>query len=173
MRKPLAREKQREDLVHLLRGLEIWRSWKIDMLQRRLPEGGAVNLDEIVVSGQFFLDLFDETPKSGQWVINEVVNWYSHAADEVNYFIARGDEHMVRDYQEFLRLFREDFGVAFFAMSGALRKVIDRVLKTGKVQSDAEYEALVEATVNLDTLLLSEIERENLERLLSEYSSAQ
>ncbi len=101
------------------------------------------------------------------------MNWYSHATDEVNCFIARGDEHTVRDYQEFLRLFREDFGVAFFAMSGALRKVIDRVLKTRKVQSDAEYEALVEATVNLDTLLLSETERENLERFLSEYSSAQ
>lgn len=102
-----------------------------------------------------------------------MLQWYSHAADEVNSFIVRGDEHTVRDYQEFLRLFREDFGVAFFAMSGARRKVIVRVMKTGKVQSDAEYEALVEATMNLDTTLLTETEREKLERILSEYSFAQ
>jgi hypothetical protein len=153
--------------------LEIWRSWKIDIASTPFARGRGRQSGRDRGFRAVFLDLFDETRKSGQWVIKEVMNWYSHAADEVNYFIARGDEHMVRDYQEFLRLFREDFGVAFFAMSGALRKVIDRVLKTRKVQSDAEYEALVEATVNLDTLLLSEIERENLERLLSEYSSAQ
>ena len=70
-----------------------------------MPEGEAVDLDEIVAPAQFFLDLFDDTPKTGKWVINEVLQWYSHAADEVNSFIVRGDEHTVRDYQEFLRLF--------------------------------------------------------------------
>ena len=132
------RETNRNELLRLLEGLEFYRTWMIAAITREKGAVTQADLNEIVMPGSFFLDLFDATKgRRSQQVIKEVQLWYSHTASDLAYLAHAGDGgSAAADIRQFLAEFQVQTGFSFYAEAGLLEKTARKTLKRGKIANE-------------------------------------
>ncbi|MBV2359093.1 hypothetical protein KUH32_04835 [Thalassococcus sp. CAU 1522] len=157
----------RDELVRLLKGLDLYRAWRLSRLKRQHPGVDESALaDEVVLPGSHFLHLFDTaTDKNRLSVLREVRAWYAHGASDLANMARLSDETR-REVDRFLDEFRETLGVGFHSQAGTLRKTADRVLKRGKVRTEDEYHLLKELEIDLSQTVLDADALERLSAML-------
>jgi hypothetical protein len=145
----------RRELILLLKGLDFFRAWRLTSLKGQrvgIPEEDLVG--EVVMSGSFFLQLFDETKgRRCTEILKEVRVWYSHASSDLNY-LANLSEKDRSEVRQFFDDFQNNVGFSFHAEAGTLRKVADRALKRGKIGNEEEYYLLNELRNDLSQTVL-------------------
>jgi len=160
---------QREALVRLLAGLDLYRDWRIAAVVRARGPGHVPDLDEFVEPGQVYLDRFDTQPEHAAFWIKQVQDWYAHTASDLRHFLQTGSQAEIDATRAFLAEFQTRMGFDFFSESGMLRRLAKKVLKRGKIADTDEYERLVEVVSNTSQTILSAEQTGRLDVMLSEF----
>ena len=101
------RDEIRRDLVRLLEGPDLYRSWRLSVLKRHNPDvtEGSIKT-KVVMPGSFWLELFEDTKdRRCLQVLKEERAWYSHTDSDLSHF-ANLSEVGHAEVDLFLRDFR-------------------------------------------------------------------
>jgi len=166
------RDAVRGELIRLLEGLEFYRSWAISSLKRDKGTVTKDDLDQIVLPGSFFLQIFDDTKGSRcAEVLKEVRQWYSHAASDLFNMANFGEEALAAEANEFLKDFRKEVGFDFYAEARLLRKTADEALKLRKITNPEDYYSLKELENDLSQSVISSNELARVSDLLRQFEN--
>ena len=165
-------KKQRDVLVRLLAGLDLYRDWRIAAVTRARGPGHVPDLDEFVEAGQVFLDRFDTQPEHAAFWIQQVQDWYAHTGSELRYLLQNGTQADVDATRAFLADFQTHMGFGFYSESGLLRRLANKVLKRGRIADTDEYERLVEVVSDTSQTILSAKQTGRLDVMLSEFRAS-
>ena len=164
------RKTARDDLVRLLVGLDYYRDWKIALRERAKGSVTQEDLNEIVMPGASFLEMFDTVPGRGCLaVLKDIKQWYSHTASDLIYLSHVDGGAEAPAIKQFLKDFQNDVGFDFFSEAGVLEKVAKTVLKKGKVVREEEYFCLKELELDLSQTVLSAEDLDTVSALLRDF----
>ena len=137
------RDATRGELLRLLKGLDCYRAWAISTMEREKGSVTQEDLNQIVMPGSFFLELFDQTNGNRcRDILRQVRQWYSVTATQLQAVKGSGDAVLAAEVDRFLQRFREDTGFDFHAEAGLVRKTIERALKENRIADETDYRLL-------------------------------
>ncbi|WP_370273588.1 hypothetical protein, partial [Pseudooceanicola nitratireducens] len=134
------REQVRQDLVRLLRGLDLYRDWRIARWQAVRGPDATFDPDDVVEPGAQILARFDAYagPHYVQF-LRDIQTWYSVTAGELTWMRQTGDADLTQAVAAFLSDVQARTGISFLAEAGLLKKTADKVVKRGKIANDEEW----------------------------------
>jgi hypothetical protein len=134
------REQVRQDLVRLLRGLDLYRDWRIARWQAVRGPDATFDPDEFVEPGAKTLARFDAYtgPHYAQF-LRDIQTWYSVTAGELTWMRRSGDADLSQAVAAFLSDVQARTDISFLAEAGLLKKTADKVVKRGKIANDDEW----------------------------------
>lgn len=160
----------RSELLRLLDGLEVYRSWRIASVKRETGRVTQDDLNQIVMPSEMFLEMFEDAGTGERrLVLNEVKTCFSHIGHDLSELRKTDDQVARKSLQEFLDGFREKTGVDFFVESGFLRTLVGKVLKRGRITSDEEYESLKELETSSVTGAFTEADILEISQMLRRF----
>lgn len=173
MVEPHDRDALREELKRLLAGLDFYRSWRIATLRRTKGQVTQADLNEIVMPGSTFLDLFDTAKgRSAHTILTEVQRWYAHTASDLAHIAALDDQAQI-EVAQFFSDFRKTLGFDFFREAGLPRKIAQMAFKQDKISKHLNYETLKEIELDQSQTLFSQAELSKISALLRAYELEQ
>lgn len=168
------RDQVRQDLVRLLRGVDLYRDWRIAMWQRAHGPDAQYDPNEFVETGATTLAAFDSyTGPQYRQFLTDVQTWYAVTAGELVWLQTNGDAEVKTRVDTFLKKVETHCGFAFFAQAGLLDKTARKVLKRGRIANTEEWAILSEVLNDTDQQAVSGEDRARIETLTAEYEAAQ
>lgn len=173
MTKPTNRDALRRELVRLLAGLEFYRTWAIVAIERDKGQVSQSDLNQIVMPAAEFLQIFDDTKGARcAHILRDVQLWYAQTAGDLFHFEKTADPKFAADIRQFFDDFRQHTGFDFYAEAGLLKKIASQTLKTGKIATPQDYDALKELENTVDQPVLEPAEMVQIAALLRKFETA-
>lgn len=168
------REQVRDDLCKLLRGVDLYRDWRIALWRQTRGPDAEFDPNEFVETGAETLAQFDAyTGPHYPQFLREVRAWYGHTASELTHLMKNGDAAVQTHVTRFLSEFETTTGCAFFAEAGLLQKTATKVLKRGHIASHDEYAILRDLLNDTDQTTLPPADIARVETLSLAYEATQ
>lgn len=165
------RDAARRELLRLLKGLELYRTWTISAIKMAKGEVLQEDLNEIVEPSTAFLEYFDNAGGQYSQILQFVREWYSHTYSDLCSLMNTGNEEVSSEIRQFLMYFRNETGFDFQSEAGLVGKTVRKVLKSGKITKKNDYFILKELENSVDQTLLKGSEVEVVSQMLRHFEN--